>query len=178
MSRCIPSSPLRTPLVVCLFVEMKERTINAILNWLDGGGEESQGANHEQHQRQQQQLLPRLMQENLHQQQPPPQQQYYSPLEKSRSLLLLLGPAASPSLLQLAAAVFGPASVAPSFLQQQAADLFGAVSLDGLIPEKQTQHQNQQQRQGAVFVVRELLDGHPHVVTPLAEGESQFPPLQ
>ncbi|CDJ30756.1 dolichyl-di-phosphooligosaccharide-protein glycotransferase, putative [Eimeria mitis] len=153
---------------------MKEQTINAILKWLDGGGEESQGSDHEQHpqQQHQQQRVPQLLQEDLHDQQPPPQQQYYSPLEKSRSLLLLLGPAASPSLLQLAAAVFGPAYVAPSFLHQQAADLFGAVSLNLVTAQQQKQHQQkQQQPHGTMFVTRELLEGHPHVVTPLAEDE-------
>ncbi|CDJ60862.1 hypothetical protein EMWEY_00035540 [Eimeria maxima] len=148
---------------------MTEQTVNAIVEWFDGGGEESQGAEHEQHQPQQQQKhqLPRLTQEDMHQQLPPEQQQYYSPLEKSRSLLLLLGPAASPSLLQLAAALFGPAAVAPSFLQQRAADLFGAISFDRLTQ----QLQKQQQARGTVFAARELLEGHPHVVTPLAEDE-------
>ncbi|CDI75009.1 dolichyl-di-phosphooligosaccharide-protein glycotransferase, putative [Eimeria praecox] len=145
--------------------EMKEQTANAILEWFDGGGEESQGADHEQHQQhRQQQQLPQLLQEDPQQQQ---EQQYYSPLEKSRSLLLLLGPGASPSLLQLAAALFGSASIAPSFLQEQAADLFGAVSLNRPAP----QQQKQQQPKGTVFVARELLEGHPHVVTPLAEDE-------
>ncbi|KAL8272350.1 hypothetical protein Esti_003640 [Eimeria stiedai] len=135
-------------------------SITAILEWLDAGGEESQGAHSAYHQHQH--LLPQQQQ----QQQKLQQQQFYSPVERSRSLLLLLGPKASPSLLQLAAAAFGTAALTASFLQQNAADLFNAVSV-----RLKEQQQQQQQVDGKVFIVREVIDGHPHIVTPLAEDE-------
>ncbi|CDJ66356.1 dolichyl-di-phosphooligosaccharide-protein glycotransferase, putative [Eimeria necatrix] len=145
--------------------QIREQTVKDILSWLDSGGEESQGADHEVHgyqkQQQQQQQLAGLRKEQPQEQ----QQQYYSPVEKSRSLILLLGPSASPSLLQLAAAVFGADALAPSFLQQQIADAFNAISLNKLGKKQQ------QQPHGTVFAVRDLLSGHPHVVTPLSEDE-------
>ncbi|KAL8455581.1 hypothetical protein Emag_000576 [Eimeria magna] len=152
-------------------------SVTTILEWLDSGGEESQGARSAYHQ--QQQLLPQPQQQRQqqhqqqrHQQQ---QQQFYSPVERSRSLLLLLGPQAPPSLLQLAAAAFGTAALTASFLQQNAADLFNAVSIrvqqQQQQQHKQQQQQQQQQADGKVFIVREVLDGHPHIVTPLVEDE-------
>ncbi|KAL8439086.1 hypothetical protein Efla_007773 [Eimeria flavescens] len=173
------------------FSEFPSENVSAILHWLDTGGEESQGAHHArypqqqlQQQQQQQRELPQAYQQPLqHQQDAAGQQehqQYYSPVERSRSLLLLLGPQAPASLLQLAAAAFGEAALAPSFSRQPAADLFNAVSVD-LKQQKQQQQQQQKQQQqqrgeltdGTLFVVRDVLEGHPHVVTQLAEGEEQ-----